>query len=158
VSYRESVAATIADAATRREAWLADAPDGLRDSVPLDATGVTEAIALLARAVGVEDEIAALQSRAHRANPAVLHGRVYGRVPLAQDTVLAAFADGARVRRAVIARLAEAIDGRAFRAEIEEQLGAEPDAADELPALREIYAAQEAAVLACAVRLDELAA
>jgi hypothetical protein len=154
--YRDSVAAILAEAASRREAWLAGAPASLREAVPLDATGVTEAIALLARAVGVEDELAALQARAHRANPAVLHGRVYGRVPLAPDTVLAAFADGARVRRVAIARLAEAIDGRAFCAEIDERLGPEPDGEDDLPALREIYAAQEAAILACAVRLDEL--
>jgi hypothetical protein len=91
----------------------------------------------------------------------VLHGRVFGRTePLSADTVLAAFADGARVRRALLEELAAAIEGDALAAEVAALLDEHPPpaadtaAADRLADLRAAYAAQERAVLLCAERLD----
>ena len=108
-------------------------PAGLRASLPVDATGVTQAIEILATAVGIDAEVLAERDRLNRANPAVLHGRVFGRAPLAPETVVAAFAEGARVRAILLERVAVEIDGDALRA---------------------AYDAQERAVLLCAGRLD----
>jgi hypothetical protein len=157
------------DAARAAHAEMLDAvPAGLRASLPVDATGVTQAIEVLATAVGVEDEIRAERDRQNRANPAVLHGRVFGRgTPLRPETVVAAFADGARVRAALLERLAVEIDGAALRDEVRGLLAEHPlpegDGAAEPPAgahaarvaaLRAAYDAQERAVLLCAGRLD----
>jgi hypothetical protein len=148
---------------------LATVPDGLRASLPVDATGVTQAIEILAAAVGIDDEIRAERDRLNRANPAVLHGRVFGRTPLGPETVVAAFADGARVRATLLARIAEEIDGDDLREAVEGVLadhplpvsdaGVEPDTspparAARVAALRAAYDAQERAVLLCAGRLD----
>jgi hypothetical protein len=70
---------------------------------------------VLARAVGLEASIRARRDRLNRANPAMLHGRVFGRAGLSADTVTAAFADGARVRATLIERLATAIGGDDLR-------------------------------------------
>jgi hypothetical protein len=99
----------------------------------------------------------------------VLHGRVFGRTPLAPETVVAAFADGARVRATLLERLAVEIDGVALRDEVRGLLAehplpdsdgdgdADPPAGDHparVTALRAAYDAQERAVLLCAGRLD----
>lgn len=148
---------------------LATVPEGLRASLPVDATGVTQAIEILAAAVGIDAEIRAERDRLNRANPAVLHGRVFGRTPLGPETVVAAFADGARVRATLLARIAETIDGDDLREAVEAVLGdhpppqtdggLEPDTspparAARIAALRAAYDAQERAVLLCAGRLD----
>lgn len=147
----------IAVAAAEREALLAQLPGALRASLPVDATGVTQAIEHVAAAVGIAQELREEQARLHRANPAVLHGRVFGREPLAPETVMAAFTDGARVRAAVLLRLAEAIDGLPFRRDVEALLADHPppDAVDAV-ALRAAYAQQERAILFCAQRLDAI--
>jgi hypothetical protein len=159
------------DAARAAHAEMLEAvPAGLRASLPVDATGVTQAIEVLAAAVGVEAEIRAERDRLNRANPAVLHGRVFGRgTPLAPETVVAAFADGARVRATLLERLAVEIDGVALRDEVRGLLAehplpesdgdgdADPPAGDHparVTALRAAYDAQERAVLLCAGRLD----
>jgi hypothetical protein len=107
----------------------------------------------------VADELAAVQARGHEANAAVLHGRVFGRAPLTPDTVLAAFADGARVRADVLLELAEAVGGSMLREEIAADLAVAPAPQDTagaaaLVALRTAYAAQEAAVVRVAEALD----
>jgi hypothetical protein len=159
-SYFERLEALLADARAAHVALLERAPADLRASLPVDATGVTQAIDVLAAAVGIEAEIRAERDRFNRANPAVLHGRVFGRAPLHPDTVIAAFADGARGRRVLVERVAEAVDGIALRDEIAALLGThplpEPGAPDAVAALRAAYAAQEEAVLLCAGRLDAL--
>jgi hypothetical protein len=131
----------------------------LRASLPVDATGMTQAIAHLAAATGTGAELEAEQAREHRANPAVLHGRVFGRAPLAADTVLAAFVDGARVRAALLLRLAETAGGPDLRTAVAAILEADPPPAgltapDAVAALRASYAAQERAVLRIAAALD----
>ena len=159
------------DAARAAHAEMLEAvPAGLRASLPVDATGVTQGIEILAAAVGVEAEIRAARDRLNRANPAVLHGRVFGRgAPLAPETVVAAFADGARVRATLLERLASEIDGAELRDEVRGLLAehpppggdgeGDPDASPaghtaRVAALRAAYDAQERAVLLCAGRLD----
>jgi hypothetical protein len=159
------------DAARAAHAEMLEAvPAGLRASLPVDATGVTQGIEMLAAAVGVEAEIRAARDRLNRANPAVLHGRVFGRgTPLRPETVVAAFADGARVRAMLLERLALEIDGTELRDEVRDLLAEHPlpggdgegdaeapagDHAARVAALRAAYDAQERAVLLCAGRLD----
>jgi hypothetical protein len=158
--YFEAVEAEIEAAHAAHADMLARVPETLRASLPVDATGVTRSIEILGAAVGIEDELRAERDRRNRANPAVLHGRVFGRVPLGPDTVLAAFAEGARDRAALLERLAGAIDGEPFRDEVRAVLAASPlpDEGTEtaIAALRAAYDAQERAVLLCAGRLDAL--
>jgi hypothetical protein len=159
-THRQQVEAILAGAAAERAALLEAVSPELRASLPVDATGITQAIEHLAQAVELGDELRAEQAAGHRANPAVLHGRVFGRAPLPADTVLAAFADGARVRAGVLAHLAEAIGGPPLQDELVAALAEHPppDAdqhGDEATvALRAAYAAQERAVVLLAQRLD----
>jgi hypothetical protein len=159
-THRRQVEAILAGAAAERAALLEAVSPALRASLPVDATGIAQAIEHLAGAVDLGDELRAEQAEGHRANPAVLHGRVFGRAPLSADTVLAAFADGARVRAGVLAHLAEAIGGPGLAAEVDAALAGhplpEPDqhGAAATDALRAAYAAQERAVVLLAERLD----
>ena len=150
MSRREQIEAVLAQAQAERDALLQRVSPELRASLPVDATGVTQGIDVLAATLGVGDELRALGARGHQANPAVLHGRVFGRAPLSPDTVTAAFAEGARVRDGQLARLAEAIDGGTLRDEIRALLDAAP------AGLEATYAAQERALLLLADRLDDL--
>jgi hypothetical protein len=154
----EQVEGLLADAHAAHAALLASVAPGLRASLPVDATGVTQAIEILAAAVGIAGEIRAARDRLNRANPAVLHGRVYGRTPLAPDTVVAAFAEGARARATLLERVAEAIGGPELRDDVRALLADHPlpggDDPERIDALRAAYAAQERAVLLCAGRLD----
>jgi hypothetical protein len=156
--YFDELEAEIDAARTAHAALLERVPDDLRASLPVDATGVTRGIEILAAAVGIEDRVRAERDRLNRTNPAVLHGRVFGRVPLGPETVVAAFAEGARARAVLLERLAEAVDGDALRDEVRALLAEHPlpadDAADPVAALRAAYGAQEQAVLLCAGRLD----
>ena len=156
--YFDRIRAEVDGAHAAHAEMLERVPEGLRASLPVDATGVTRAIEILGAAVGIEAELRAERDRSNRANPAVLHGRVFGRVPLAPETVVAAFADGARVRAGLLERLAAAVDGEALRDEVRALLAERPppgdDDAEPVAALRAAYAAQEHAVLLCAGRLD----
>jgi hypothetical protein len=162
-THRQEVEAILAGAAAERRALLDAVSPALRVSLPVDATGIAQAIEHLAAAVQLGDELRAEQAAGHRANPAVLHGRVFGRAPLSPDTVLAAFVDGARVRAGVLAHLAEAIGGAPLVAEVAELLAGAPllpppdEDADATAALQAAYAAQERAVVLLAERLDERA-
>jgi hypothetical protein len=158
-THRQEVEAILAGAAAERRALLEAVSPALRASLPVDATGIAQAIEHLAAAVQLGDELRAEQAAGHRANPAVLHGRVFGRAPLSPDTVLAAFADGARVREGVLAHLAEAIGGGELALRVRAALTrnpppevvAGPEATD---ALRETYTAQERVVVDLAAELD----
>lgn len=158
-THRQEVEAILAGAAAERRVLLEAVSPALRASLPVDATGITQAIEHLAAAVALADELRAEQAAGHRANPAVLHGRVFGRAPLSPDTVLAAFVDGARVRAGLLAHLAEAIGGDVLAGEVRGALAAhplpQPDDAGATVALQEAYAAQERAVVTLAQRLDE---
>lgn len=158
-SYRAEVDAILAGARAERAALLAAVSPELAASLPVDATGITQAIEHLATAVELRDELQAEQALGHRTNPAVLHGRVFGRAPLSPDTVLAAFADGARVRESVLEHLAQAIGGGELALRVRAALAqspppevvAGPEATD---ALRDAYAAQERVVSDLACELD----
>lgn len=164
MAYRVQLDRIFAERRTERERWMALLPAELRALLPLDATPITEGLALLADAVGLGETLRAEQRAQAHANPAVLHGRVFGRgASLSPETALAAFADGARVREPLLLRLAEAVDGRELRAEIAELLAAAPAPATDAPAatatdaLADLFAAQELALGRCAERLDEIA-
>jgi hypothetical protein len=159
----QEVEAILASAAAERRALLEVVSPALRASLPVDGTGIAQAIEHLGAAVQLAEELRDEQAEGHRANPAVLHGRVFGRAPLSPDTVMAAFVDGARVRAGAITQLAGAIGGDALVAEVRGGLVAHPLPADDTVgvdasatrALEEAYAAQERAVLTLAAALDE---
>jgi hypothetical protein len=158
-SHAERIRAILDDARAQHAALLDRVGPELRASLPVDATGITQALAQLGTWLGIADELAADQAREHRANPAVLHGRVFGRAPLGTETVLAAFVDGARVRAGLLQRVAGAAGGDALAAEVAALLAADPPPADlaapdALSQVRAAYAAQEAAVLRVAAALD----
>src|ERR1700759_4942380 len=114
----QEVEAILASTAAERRALLEAVSPALRASLPVDATGITQAIEHLGAAVELADELRDEQGDGHRSTPAVLHGRVFGRAPLSPDTVLAAFVDGARVRAGVLQQLAQAIGGDALTAAV----------------------------------------
>jgi hypothetical protein len=158
-THRQEVEAILAGAGAEHRALLEQVSPALRASLPVDATGITQAIAHLAELAGLAGELQAQQARGHQANPAVLHGRVFGRAPLSADTVLAAFTDGARVRAGALQQLAEAAGGAPLAGEVRTLLAAHPPPADaaapEAAAdLRAAYAAQEQAAVTIAARLD----
>jgi len=158
-THADEVRALLHDARARHAELRERVGPQLRASLPVDATGITQALAHVAQALGVADELEARQAREHRANPAVLHGRVFGRAPLGAETVLAAFVDGARVRAALLQDVADAAGGQPLAAEVAALLAADPppgDLADPgaLDALQASYAAQERAVLRVAQALD----
>ncbi len=162
VTLREELESLIISAHVEHELLLAGAGEQLRASLPVDATGVTQGIGVLGGVVGIGDELRAERDRLNRANPAVLHGRVFGRgTALPAATVIAAFADGARVRAALLERLAEAIGGDDLRDDLRALLDEHPlpaggaDLAEHTERLRAAYAAQERALLLCAARLDD---
>lgn len=156
----QEIEAILASTAAERRALLELVSPVLRASLPVDGTGIAQAIEHLGAAVELADELRDEQREGHRANPAVLHGRVFGRTPLSPDTVLAAFVDGARVRAAAITSLADAIGGDALVAEVRGTLVAHPLPADDASeddttrALQDAYAAQERVVLTLAAALD----
>jgi hypothetical protein len=159
-TFRAEVEAILAGSAAERAALLAAVSPELAASLPVDATGITQAIEHLAGAVELRDELRAEQALGHRANPAVLHGRVFGRAPLSPDTVLAAFADGARVREGVLEHLATAIGGGGLALRVRAALASSPPpevvAGPEATAeLRAAYAAQEHVVAELARELDD---
>jgi hypothetical protein len=114
-THREEVEAILVRARDEHAAVLEESSPALRASLPVDAGGITRAIDHLAAVVGLSAQLRDEQTREHRANSAVLHGRVFGRTPLSRATVLAAFVDGARVRAKALRRLiiAAHLDARA---------------------------------------------
>ncbi len=159
---RQEIEAILAGARAERAALLGALSPGLRASLPVDATGITQAIEHLARLAGLSEDLRRRQARGHQANPAVLHGRVFGRAPLSPETVTAAFVEGARVRAGLLAELARAIGGPGLEEDVRVLLDAHPPDADPpggrgtAPArvLRDAYAAQEDAAVRIADHLD----
>ena len=158
-THRDRVESLLADAAAAHASLVAQLPADLQASLPVDAQGVTRAIDHLASAAGLSVSERLALIRPHAVNPAVLHARVFGRAPLARETVIGSFVDGARVRADTLAALADTIGGEPLGREIRGLLVADPpplDARGEgvVPALRATYAAQERAALTIAARLD----
>lgn len=159
MSHRDRVETLLRDAAGAHAELLAQLPPDLAASLPVDAQGVTRAIDHLAGAAGLSADERRALVRPHAVNPAVLHARVFGRAPLAPETVIASFVDGARVRADALGALADAVGGESLGREVRALLLAHPPplhagARDAVTALRATYAAQERAALAIAVRLD----
>jgi hypothetical protein len=160
VTHRVRIEEMLAAAAARHAALLMQLPPHVRTSLPVDAQGITEAIDHLAEAAGLSPAERRTLLRPHAVNPAVMHARVFGGAPLAQETVVASFVEGARVRADALSRLADAIGGAALGSEVRALLVEHPlPLADEggaaVPALRAAYAAQERAAVVIAARLDD---
>ena len=150
----------LARASARHAELLPQLPPEVQASLPVDAQGITEAIDFLAEAAGLSAAERRTLVRPHAVNPAVMHARVFGGAPLAEETVMGSFVDGARVRAEALATLAETIGGAALSSEVRTLLVEHPlPLTDEglagVPALREAYEAQERAVVLIAARLDD---
>jgi hypothetical protein len=159
MTHRSRVEAMLADAAARHAALLPQLPPEVRASLPVDAQGITEAIDFLAEAAGLSTAERRTLIRPHAVNPAVMHARVFGGAPLADETIMGSFVEGARVRADALVNLAEVIGGAPLSAEVRGRLVEHPlPLADEgmagVAALQAAYDAQEQAVLAIAARLD----
>ncbi len=158
-SHRSRVETLLADAAAEHASLLARLPPDLSASLPVDAQGVTQAIDYLAAASGMSISERRALIRPHAVNPAVLHARVFGRAPLARETVIASFVEGARVRADALSALADAVGGEPLGREVRTLLVADPpplgaDGQDVVPALQATYAAQERAAIMIAESLD----
>ena len=158
-THRDRVETLLADAAAEHASLMSRLSPELQAFIPVDAQGVTAAIDHLADAAGFSvDERRAL-IRPHAVNPAVMHARVFGREPLARETVIASFVEGARVRADALAALADAVGGEPLGREVRTLLVADPpplgaDGQDVLPALRATYAAHERAAIMIGESLD----
>jgi hypothetical protein len=158
-SHRARVEALLADAAAEHATLLSRLPPELQASLPVDAQGLTQAIDYLASEAGLSDSERRALIRPHAVNPAVLHARVFGFAPLARETVIASFVEGARVRAEALAGLADAVGGEPLGRQVRSLLVAHPPPVgahgDEVvAALRATYAAHESAVLMIAATLD----
>jgi hypothetical protein len=155
----DRVETLLADAAAEHETLMSQLPAGLREFLPVDAQGVTRAIDHLAAAAGLTVSERRALIRPHAVNPAVLHARVFGSAPLARETVIASFVEGARVRADALGSLADTIGGEELgqqvrRLLVEHPPPAHPDAPEAVSALRATYAAHERATVLIAASLD----
>jgi hypothetical protein len=158
-THRGRVETLLADAAAEHASLMSVLPPELQASLPVDAQGVTQAIDHLATAAGLSESERRALMRPHAINPAVLHARVFGRAPLARETVIASFVEGARVRADALAALADAVGGEPLGREVRSLLVAHPPPVDAnghdvVPALRATYAAHERAAVMIAASLD----
>jgi hypothetical protein len=158
-THRARVEGLLTEAADEHEALLTALTPELQASLPVDAQGITRAIDHLAAAAGLTEEERRALIRPHAVNPAVMHARVFGRAPLARETVIGSFVDGARVRADALVGLADAVGGEELGAQIRALLAAHPppltaEGPDVVGELRATYAAQERAALAIAAGLD----
>ncbi|MEA2159827.1 MAG: hypothetical protein QOD66_2207 [Solirubrobacteraceae bacterium] len=158
-THRGRVEALLSDAATERDSLMSQLPPELRESLPVDAQGLTRAIDHLAMAAGLSESERRALVRPHGVNPAVLHARVFGGAPLARETVIASFVDGARVRADALGALADTVGGEQLGQAVRRLLVEHPppvgdDGPDVVPALRATYGAQESAAVLIAASLD----
>jgi hypothetical protein len=158
-SHRGHVETLLAEAAAEHAGLIARVPPALQASLPVDAQGITRAIDYLATAAGCSEAERRALIRPHALNPAVLHARVFGGAPLARETVISSFVEGARVRADALAALADAVGGEELGREVRSLLVADPppvraDGQDAVAALRATYAAHERAATAIAAQLD----
>jgi hypothetical protein len=158
-THRRRVEALLLEASVEHDRLMAILPAEIRESLPVDAQGITRAIDHLADASGFSAGERRDLIRPHSVNPAVLHARVYGAAPLSRGTVIGAFVDGARVRADALTALADTIGGEPLGREVRRLLTAHPPPVDAEgpavePALRATYAAQERAAVLIAAHLD----
>ena len=159
-SHHDRVEALLAQAAAAHSELMSRLPADLQASLPVDAQGVTQAIDHLAVAAGLSDSERLELIRGHAVNPAVLHARVFGRAPLAPETVVGSFVDGARVRADALSELADTIGGAELGTRVRALLVQNPPPVaahgpDVVPTLRATYSAQERAALLIAAGLDQ---
>jgi hypothetical protein len=159
-THRERVEVLLREAAAEHAGLLARLPPEAARSLPVDAQGVTGAIDHLAAAAGLSESERRALIRPHGVNPAVLHARVFGRAPLARETVIGSFVEGARVRADALGALADVVGGEPLGREVRSLLIDHPppvdaDAHDVVTALRASYAAHERAAVMIATSLDE---
>lgn len=126
VTHRERIEALLDDAAAEHASLLSQLPAELQASLPVDAQGVTRAIDQLAAAGGLSRTARRALIRPHAVNPAVMHARVFGGAPLARETVIGSFVEGARVRADALGALADAIGGETLGTEVRALLVADP--------------------------------
>lgn len=148
MTHRSQVEAILAGARAERAALLSALSPALRASLPVDATGITQAIDHLGEAAGLE-EMHKRQILAHRTNAAVMHARVFGFEQLSGETVHAAFVEGANARVPVLTGIADAVGAGE---EVGALLREHPPEED----LQGAYEAQEHAALVIAAHLDAL--
>ncbi len=152
----------LAEAEAAHRALLIAVPVEVGASLPVDAQGITRAIDHIASAAGLSTAERRQLVRPHAVNPAVLHARVFGAAPLANETVIGAFVEGARVRADALVTLAETVGDQGLVQEINALLIDHPlptadgraSTGDPVAALRDAYSAQERAALVIAARLD----
>ena len=159
VSHRDRVRTLLAEAAAAHAELTSRLPADLQASLPVDAQGVTQAIDHLAVAAGLSHAERLAMITPHAVNPAVLHAHVFGRAPLARETVIASFVDGARVRAEALGELADRIGGEELGLTVRGVLVESPPplqarGAEVVGQLRATYAAQERAAMMIAARLD----
>jgi hypothetical protein len=123
IAHRGRVETLLADAAAAHVSLLSQLSPELQASLPVDAQGVTAAIDHLATAAGLSDSERHALIRPHAVNSAVLHARVFGRAPLARETVIASFVEGARVRADALAALADTVGGEELGGEVRTRTG-----------------------------------
>jgi len=150
----------LAAAAARHTELLPRLPPALQASLPVDAQGIAEAIDYVAESAGLSAAQRRTLIQPHAVNPAVMHARVFGGAPLAEETVMGSFVEGARVRADTLATLAYLIGGEALSAEVRGLLVEHPlplpdDGFAGVPALRAAYEVQERAIMLIATRLDQ---
>jgi len=161
-SHRAYVEEMLADAQAAHNALLQAVPPDVRSSLPVDAQGITRAIDHIAVAAGFSAAERHRLVTPHAVNPAVLHARVFGAAPLADETVVGAFVEGARVRAEALVTLAETVGDddlvRAVHALLIDHplptVDGRGSTADPAGALRDAYGAQEQATLLIAAHLD----
>src|SRR3954468_11177157 len=114
----DRVEAMLPAASGQHAALLPQLPPEIRASVPVDAQGITEAIDFVASEAG----LSAAERRAlitpHAVNAAVMHARVFGGAPLAEETIMGSFVEGARVRADALVNLADVIGGAELGGEV----------------------------------------
>ena len=150
----------LAAAAARHTELLPRLPPALQASLPVDAQGIAEAIDYVAESAGLSAAQRRTLIQPHAVNPAVMHARVFGGAPLAEETVMGSFVEGARVRADTLATLAYLIGGEALSAEVRGLLVEHPlplpdDGFAGVSALRAAYEVQERAIMLIATRLDQ---
>jgi len=161
-SHRARVQELLTEAQAAHNALLIQVPADVGASLPVDAQGITRAIDHIASAAGLSAAERRQLVRPHAVNPAVLHARVFGAAPLADETVIGAFVEGARVRADALVTLAETVGDQDLIREVHALLIDHPlptadgreSTPDPMAALRDAYAAQEQAALTIAARLD----
>lgn len=158
-THREHVEVLLRDAAAEQAKLIPRLPTALRESLPVDAQGLTRAIDYLAAEAGLSESERRALILPHALNPAVLHARIFGPAPLARETVIASFVEGARVRADALAALADAAGGEPLGQEVRGVLVASPppiaaEGNGAVAELRATYAAHERAAVMIAASLD----